>query len=291
LAKQKAQATECMSNIRQVSIAVFSYVQDSKGWYPANEEGDYTPNDLSTVLVKPWVNGWENYEGGSEGADGGLSDTDTAYLTSATFTSVGPYIVAPKIFRCPADFSCAYGQTGAPRVRSYSMNQAIGCAMDNSQGGGNSSYAAIGAWLPGVPSGGPWLIYPKDSDMTRPSPANLWMLLDEHPDSINDGAFAVQMPTESTQATWIDHASALHGGGCAFSFCDGHALIKKWRDPQWKLDLRYPPDYTTTWGQTIVGSGGEYPNSSPIDLFWVAAHTSANENAAQGYPFPVPADY
>jgi prepilin-type N-terminal cleavage/methylation domain-containing protein/prepilin-type processing-associated H-X9-DG protein len=287
LAKQKAQATQCMSNIRQLTIAVFSYVQDSRGNFPANEEGDQTAADLSTVLAKPWVNGWLNYTGGSVGSDGGMSDTDINYLISGTYTSTGSYIKDAGVFRCPADGSDAYGQTGTPRVRSISMNQAIGCTMNGDNG---DSSETIGAWLPGPPPAGPWMTYQKDTEMTRPAPSGLWLLLDEHPDSINDGAFAVQMPTSAQTATWIDHASALHGGGCAFSYCDGHALIHKWRDPAWKTVLRYPPEWTTTWGQTTVGPGG-VANSSPIDVDWIAEHTSANINQADGYPFPLVPDY
>jgi prepilin-type N-terminal cleavage/methylation domain-containing protein/prepilin-type processing-associated H-X9-DG protein len=284
LAKQKAQATQCMSNIRQVAIALFSYSMDMKGSFPANEEGDYTSADLSTVPVKPWVNGWLNYNGGSVGPDGGQSDTDINYLIGGTYTATGPYVKAPGVFRCPADPSCAYGQSGAPRVRSISMNQAVGCNMGGDENDG--TYGTIGSWLPGTPSGGPWMVYEKDSQMTRPSPANLWLLLDEHPDSINDGAFAVQMTTISDEsATWIDHASCLHGGGCGFSFCDGHAVIHHWRDPKWKTDLRYPPLFQNNFGQNSVSG-----LVGTVDLRWIGEHTSANIDQAEGYGFTLVPD-
>jgi prepilin-type N-terminal cleavage/methylation domain-containing protein/prepilin-type processing-associated H-X9-DG protein len=281
LAKQKAQAEQCMSNIRQVSIGIISYSLDNQGGYPANEEGDQTMQDLSTVKVKPWVNGNLNYTGGSPGPDGGLSDTDLNYLISGVFTSTGSYIKSPGVFKCPADPSGADGASGAPRVRSISMNQAIGCAM------GDGLQDGIGDWLGGSSMPGPveWMTYPKDSTMTRPGPANLWLLIDEHPDSINDGAFAVDMTDiNNISAIWIDHASSLHNGGCAFSFCDGHALVHHWRDPNWKSVLRYPPHFTTTWGQTMVY------NESTIDLRWIGEHTSANINPADGYGFTLVPD-
>jgi prepilin-type processing-associated H-X9-DG protein len=221
------------------------------------------------------------------GSDGGLSDTDVNYLVSGTYTSTGAYVKAPNVFRCPADGSDAYGQSGAPRVRSISMNQAIGCTLDGNNGAGDVNAESIGNWLPSVATGnGPWLTYQKDSDMYRPSPANLWLIIDEHPDSINDGAFAVQMPTSDYSATWIDHASALHGGSCGFTFCDGHAIIHAWRAGDWKTQLRYPPLYNNNYGQST-----EVGIANTIDLRWIGEHTSANEDQAAGYAFTLVPDY
>jgi prepilin-type N-terminal cleavage/methylation domain-containing protein/prepilin-type processing-associated H-X9-DG protein len=289
LAKQKAQATTCTSNLRQISIAVISYVQDMRGYYPANEEGDDTSLDVSTVAVKPWVNGWLNYNGGSPGSDGGLSDTDVNYLVSGVYTSTGAYVKAPNVFRCPADGSDAYGQSGPPRVRSISMNQAIGCTLDGNNGAGDANAESIGNWLPSVAAGGTWLTYQKDADMSRPSPANLWLIIDEHPDSINDGAFAVQMPTSDYSATWIDHASSLHGGSCGFTFCDGHAVIHAWKAGDWKTQLRYPPTYQPPGGGYAQST--EVGIANTIDLRWIGEHTSANEDQAEGYGFTLVPDY
>jgi prepilin-type N-terminal cleavage/methylation domain-containing protein/prepilin-type processing-associated H-X9-DG protein len=291
LAKQKAQAISCMSNMRQVTLAILMYSQDFRGGFPANEEGDQTTLDTASVIVKPWVNGWLNYTGGSVGIDGIESDTNNNYLISGTFTSTGNYIKSPKAFKCPADPSAEHGSTGAPRVRSVSMNQAIGCTMDGTAGIANNpdGDGQIGGWLSGAGSqGGPgtWNVYLKDSSMTRPSPARLWLLIDEHCDSINDGAFAVQMdPITDNYANWIDHASSLHNGACGFSFCDGHAVIHPWHDPQWKTVLRYPPLFQTGWGQTAVTS-----SSRTVDMRWIAEHTSAHVNPAQNYGFTMVPD-
>ena len=60
-----------------------------------------------------------------------------------------------------------------PRVRDYSMSQVFD----------------FGAWLVGQPKGGPYLCYGKQGDIRRPS--DTWVVGEEHPDSINDGAMAV----------------------------------------------------------------------------------------------------
>ena len=36
--------------------------------------------------------------------------------------------------------------------------------------------------------------------------------------------------TTPTQDKWQDGPSTLHGGGCAFTFGDGHSEIHKWKD-------------------------------------------------------------
>jgi prepilin-type processing-associated H-X9-DG protein len=135
------------------------------------------------------------------------------------------------------------------------------------------------------------MTYQKESQMTRPSPANLWLIIDEHPDSINDGAFAVQMdPVTDAYANWIDHASSLHNGACGFTFCDGHAVIHKWHDPYWKSVLRYPPLF-------VNGSNGEAWSQTPrngpgqtVDYRWICEHTSAYNNPSMNYNFTMVPD-
>ena len=66
--------------------------------------------------------------------------------------------------------------------------------------------------------------------MARPGPSNLFVFLDEHPNSINDAAFAVKCDTRDGGARIIDFPASYHNGACGFGFADGHAEIKKWRD-------------------------------------------------------------
>jgi len=295
LAKQRAQAVKCMSNMRQHTLGWAMYNADNRGYFPADEEGDFTAIDTATPPppVLPWVNGWLNYAGGTVGSDGMESDTNVNYLVNGKYTSTGPYIKNPGVFKCPADPSCDKGASGTSRVRSISMNQAIGCCLDGTAGvaGNKDGDGQTGGWLSGNGNEGgpgPWNVYIKDSDLTRPSPANLWLFLDEHPDSINDGAFAVQMdPISNTYANWIDHPSCLHAGACAFTFTDGHAVIHKWVDPQWKTVLRYVPLFQNGWGQTAISDPSGFRTT---DMRWIAEHTSAYSNPRQNYNFTMVPD-
>jgi prepilin-type processing-associated H-X9-DG protein len=86
------------------------------------------------------------------------------------------------------------------------------------------------------------------------------VLLDEHPDSINDDLFSVIM---TTGATWTDVPGSQHNGSCGFSFADGHAEIKRWVDVNTLQPVRRVNPST--------GNG----KSSPRDMIWLQQRTSA----------------
>ncbi len=139
---------------------------------------------------------------------------------------------------------------------------------------------AIGPGSTGTAEGqGYWLKYPtykvylKESDVS--SLANIWLLVDEHPDSINDAAFAFQMPTSAEGTQWIDIPAKYHGNACGFTFLDGHSLIHKWRSPQ-----NIPP-------VTYVGkpAGQALYEVGDPDIWWVGSHTSTQTDGAP-LPFP-----
>jgi prepilin-type processing-associated H-X9-DG protein len=108
--------------------------------------------------------------------------------------------------------------------------------------------------------------YLKSADMVLPAPVNLWVMIDEHPDSVNDAAFAVAM-TPYPGGACQDGPSDLHNGGCGFTFADGHSEIKKWRDARTR---KMPVTYL--WG---------FPNgcmeANNPDILWVQDGTSAKK--------------
>jgi len=68
-----------------------------------------------------------------------------------------------------------------------------------------------------------------------PRPAKSWLFLDEQGDSINDGFF-ISVPGATA---WGDVPGSYHGGGCGFSFADGHSEIKKWRSGTSRYPIKY----------------------------------------------------
>jgi prepilin-type processing-associated H-X9-DG protein len=128
----------------------------------------------------------------------------------------------PAIWRCPADQSQVVleGRT-VPRVRSYSM----------------SSVFDTGHWLPAFR----YRTYGKRLEIARPS--QTFVLVDEHPDSINDAAFAVQMVEPAAiEGNIIDLPGSLHSGGTSFSFADGHVEIKRWSGKTIQQPVTYRGD-------------------------------------------------
>jgi prepilin-type N-terminal cleavage/methylation domain-containing protein/prepilin-type processing-associated H-X9-DG protein len=123
-----------------------------------------------------------------------------------------PYVGKNReIFHCPSDPIRVPDRTARlrPRIRSMSMSQVFGA----------------GAWLPNAR----YATYAKASSIRRP--VETFVFIEEHPNSINDGAFAVQMYLDAADGSpmIVDFPASFHSGACGMSFSDGHAEMRKWR--------------------------------------------------------------
>lgn len=194
-AKDKALAISCMSNTKQLML----------GW--ALYTSDY---DEKLVLnAKP--------VGGNLTWTANPDNQNSAMLTDPAQSVMAPYIKAAGAWKCAADkYQTA---TSGPRVRSMSMNAALG---GNITIGGNNPN----------PPGYEYFSAKKTFDLSRPGPAMVWVFLDEHPDSINDSVFHFIPGHAVGGMVWRDLPGSSHSGktGCNFSFADGHSEIKKWRE-------------------------------------------------------------
>ena len=122
-------------------------------------------------------------------------------------------------WKCPADHVTVKNNKGlkVPRVRSNSMSQVFD----------------FGGWLPSPP----WRVYGKLTGIV--DPVKTWVLVDEHPDSINDAACAVQIvKPDAKSGNIIDFPASYHNGACGFSFADGHSAIHKWRGSTIKAPVK-----------------------------------------------------
>ena len=112
-----------------------------------------------------------------------------------------------------------------------------------------------------TPGGNPWRIYLKTTDMTDPGPSKTFIFLDMREDSIDIGNFAPDMrgwPDHPEQNSFYDLPGSYHGRAGGFSFADGHAEIKRWRD-----DRTMPP---------VVRDGliaDQYPSPNNPDVSWL----------------------
>jgi len=247
-AKQKAQGTQCQSNMRQLGVGWIMYCSDNQGALPINgDEGDQ-PGSPTPSTDPQWCPGRMDVNNGTQ-------PTNIVYLKDG---EIFPFVNNVGVYKCPADPSTYVnsaiieyrGGQGSARVRSMSMNGYINGSKDYN----------------GYTSG--FILYRKESQLTKPGAANLWLLMDENPYSIND-AFLINNPSNNENPpvgnTWEDCPASYHAGAGGIAFCDGHAVIKKWRDPtvlEW--------DWTTHNGNPAATT----PSS---DLNWLLEQTTAHE--------------
>jgi prepilin-type N-terminal cleavage/methylation domain-containing protein len=269
-AKDKAINIAAMNDLKQLMTAIIMYAGDNQDALPQNPDYNTPPAGIGNKAR--WVGGSMN--GGSVGGIyPGPDATNSALLVDPTYSSIGPYIQNPNVYKDPGDQSTWNGQ---PRVRSFSMSQAVGCAFNGTtQDPGEPEF---GHWLGGG-STSPWTTYQKLGKIVHPGPSDLWVLIDEHPDSINDAAFAFEMTLNPFNTAFIDVPAAYHDNCCAFSFADGHAEIHKWLDPG------VIPRVTWALTASTPGLGGQL-NSVPNDpdVIWMASHTSAPSSGTPYYP-------
>jgi prepilin-type N-terminal cleavage/methylation domain-containing protein len=247
-AKCKGYAVQCMNNSKQITLAWRVYADEFADYLvaamniPAGLGGQTRPN---------WITGNLDFTGGNASN----WDINVDVKRGPLWQYVGK---AGNIFKCPADQSYVVNNFGQnlKRVRSISMSQVFG----------------TGEWLTGGYSQMPnqWYTYNKLAGIRVPS--RTWVTVDEHPDSINDAALAVdcsdnQETSPPNQAKIIDYPANYHCGACGFSFADGHAEIHKWRGGP----LANAPISWNSYGSIALGIG--MPGAW-MDLHWLAYNTS-----------------
>ncbi len=242
-AKTKAQGIMCMSNLKQVGLALTMYGDDFRGWFPPNYQGSGNGYDPRSRQVEPgWIQGHMDWTSDPE-------NTNTAFLLAG---KVGPYLKSPAIFKCPADIyaSAIQRRLGwSSRCRSVSMNAFIeGGAYNDSSGGS--------VWFNGI-----YYRYNRFTDVIKPPPSEVWMVVDEHPGSINDGWMVHSMSSDG----FVDLPASYHSGACGFCFVDGHAEIHAWKDARTKQPV-VPVDGVSALGVSA-------PNSQ--DAAWMSLHSTA----------------
>jgi len=202
-AKTKAQGISCMNNTKQLMLAWQMYNADNDDKIIMSFHGGGTPGVANDAKNAPWVVGWLTW-------DTAPDNTNILYLIDEKYSKLAKYFGNTRnIYKCPADKYVSSQQKNRgwkERVRSISGNIGIG--------EGNAET-------------GPWdQIYrhaKKVSDLVIPGPAQTWVHLDEHPDSINDAGFF-----NPQGGSWVDIPGTYHNGATGFSFADGHSEIHKW---------------------------------------------------------------
>jgi prepilin-type N-terminal cleavage/methylation domain-containing protein/prepilin-type processing-associated H-X9-DG protein len=248
-AKTKAQGIMCMNNTKQLMVAWLLYANDHEDRLVSNfgvtetggENGPNGPFGTWVADVMTW---------GPE-----PSNTNTVHITAAL---LGPYMAKNvQAYKCPADrylSSIQRSRGWTARLRSLSMNAFMGPFNRNKSDtwakGMNTFYTNYKQYL-------------KQGDFRNPT--QMYVMLDEHPDGINDGYYLTD--PNPTASTWGDLPASYHNGACGFSFADGHSEIKKWTYPSTKLAVK-----------TVTLSSAPIPAKERADHDWVAQRTSIRLN-------------
>jgi prepilin-type N-terminal cleavage/methylation domain-containing protein len=245
-AKSKADGIKCMNNLKQLGLAWILWAGDNDEKLLGCQDGlaNGRPN---------WITGQLDWDAASANRN---------YLTnSPIFKYVGNSF---EVFKCPADKATVMavrdGVRGRyPRIRSNSMSQVFG----------------TGEWLDKTSNPNQTVWYTYDSLNNIHRPANTWVFVDEHPNSINDAAFANACTGADSpgSAQIIDFPANYHNGACGFSFSDGHSEIHSWKGSKIRS------------AKITMGSNANFPLNVPagdswVDVRWMKDNTTVRRDGS-----------
>ncbi len=209
-AKGKALQLQCLSNYRQLNLCWLLYIDDFRGELPPNETVLNGGREGANATARTWVTG------------NAYTDATPSNLVNGILY---PYNRSLGIYHCPADRSTVLDQGRIRRFRSVSMS----------------------AFMNDRPEPTDRTCWHRLSEIVAPGPAQAFVFVDEHENSIENARFVAPAPGEWT---WIDFPSVRHAGATVLNFADGHA--DRWKMvspdskrigklPAWLQNQRVPP--------------------------------------------------
>jgi len=201
--KSRGQAVVWLNNHRQLMVSCLLYVDDHDDSFPYNLDEPATRETIASGKYLNWVNNVMT-------PDLDPLNTNTALIGAG---GIGPYCSGTAgIYRCPTDFALDVSQRNAGwrhRTRSISMNAMVGNAGAITSSGANSNNPTYQQFF-------------KLSQV--PSPSQIFVFIEEHPDTIDDGYFI----NKYYSPHWRDLPASYHDGAAHLAFADGHIEKHKW---------------------------------------------------------------
>lgn len=252
-ARARAQGSFCLNNTRQLAVAWMVYADEHNGQLAYNlVSGVAAASTPNLPMDNNWANNVLNWE----------LDPDNTNAAAMVASGLGPYTSkTASIYRCPSDHVLSPDQQSAgwsDRVRSYSMNAMVGDAGSFTRSGYNINNPD-------------YLQFFKITAIPRPS--DIFVFLDEHPDTIDDGYFI----NKAEEKAWRDLPASYHDGAASLSFADGHSEIHRWRYNSTK-----PPSRAYAANAPV-----QIPANELGDFYWIVSHMSVERGAGTsgtGYP-------
>ncbi len=244
-AKVRAQAISCLNNMRQLQLAGILYAGDNNELLAGNEGHPFKGGPILGVAPNNpmWVAG--SFPSSPAGVEANIfllgvqGDSDPTIGRLAG--SIGGYSKNAGIYHCPTDRRPATGSTEL-RVRSCSANGFVGTTKDEA----NIRPDEVN-YL--------YRIFWKNTDFNASGAgsSDIFVYVDENPNTLNDG-FLRCVPDRTSYG---DFPAVNHNKSSAFSFADGHAELKKWKDAFTYANANPPSSLLTG-----------------ADNTWLATHTS-----------------
>jgi prepilin-type N-terminal cleavage/methylation domain-containing protein/prepilin-type processing-associated H-X9-DG protein len=195
-AKDKANTTRCISNLRQLQFCYGMYCDDNQDLLP--------PNGGTAIrgAAASWI-----------GASDAQADATTANIEGGMLFR---YNASVGIYVCPADrlmikWTALIPPPGlSPQTRTYSVDFALGG---------------------GSPDGNPQQeVYPltKEAQIINPGPSQKIVFIDENEYDVTGGTCAINAGNGSYSGYWWNLPTGRHNSGGTFSYADGHAARLQW---------------------------------------------------------------
>jgi prepilin-type processing-associated H-X9-DG protein len=224
--KEKAQGITCAGNLKQLSTAWLLYADDDSELLVNNHGVNET-----FARRQSWANNVEDW----------MNSDDNTNLVYLTDSKLGPYASrSTPIYKCPADRVPA---ANGNRIRSMAMNAQVGDPGENTNRF-NPTYVQ----------------YFKKTGIQNPS--GIFVFLDEHCDTINDGFFVNRLD----EYLWGNLPGSYHNRAVNLSFADGHQESHRWVVPE-----------TVQPAQPGVVRGTKIPASPATDFDWLKVRTSVKK--------------
>jgi prepilin-type processing-associated H-X9-DG protein len=246
-AKQQGTRAYCLNNLKQLNLAWMLYAQDNEDRLAYNVGAE----EINELTAKGEKYNWEN-----EVLNWEPDPANTNDLLN-TEAALGKYVgKSARIFRCPADRALSEVQRALSwksRTRTYSMNAMVGDAGKFRTKEGNINNPYYHQFL-------------KLGEFT--SASEIFVFIEEHPDSINDGYFLNRAGINQ----WNDLPASWHLGSANLTYGDGHAESHRWKEGSTRKPGR--PE------------GADLPinlTADTSDFHWLMQRTSSYEGSGYDY--------
>jgi prepilin-type N-terminal cleavage/methylation domain-containing protein len=243
-AKTSALITTCLNNNRQLVLAWTMYAHDNADRLAINSDQSEPYNGTpSWIGGAPPNNGWLDWTTDQ-------NNTNWQDLVQYPGHALLGGLIGNnyKVFACPVNSAFLSGpqhsQGWSGRVRSCAMNGSIG---DGKKFDG-LAYTTTFWWAK------------KSSDLVFPGPSSSWLIMDEHPDSIDDGILYDSYTYTDGTGEFSELPGGQHNGACGIGMADGSSLMHKW------VNLLTLHPVTYTYDDNISVNKNQ-------DLAWIANAT------------------